>query len=173
MEEKFLERIIEIAEEKYPRTFVRKKVEKLLEKVDYLIDYYPEADKNCVKAAAWLQFIIHPRFGYKGDRHHVAAARKSSSILREMGVKGKDITKISDAIRAHRAKGVPYPERIEAKILFSANYMAGTEIKTLFGKVVEDMEEGWIKKKFILPEAGGRYERDKIERLKEKYEKGE
>jgi len=169
MEEIFLDEIRLVAEEIYPRTFVRKKVEKILEKVDFLLDYYPEADENCVKAAAWLQFIVHPRFGYKGDRYHVACARKASSILKDMGVKSKDITKIADAIRAHRAKGVPYPERIEAKILFSANYMAGTEIKTLFGKVVEDMEEGWIKKKFILPEAGGRFEDDKIDRLKEKY----
>ncbi len=169
MEDRVLEEVKEIARERYPKVFIRKKVKKVVEKVEYLLDYYPEASGNCVKAAAWLQFYIHPRFGYSGDRQNIAAAHKASSILQELGVSSKDINKVSRAIRAHRIKGVPYPEKLESKILFSANYMAGTSVQTLFGRVVDEKEEDKIKKKYILPEAGSRYEMDKIDRLKEKY----
>lgn len=169
MDDDTLEEIMEICENKFSPHFIRNHVKPVLENVDYLLNYHPSADENCLKASVWLQDIIHKETGYKGNKHHVESARKASKILRELDVSSDEINCITDAIRCHRFKGVPYPEKLESKIVFSANYMANSEVKTLFGKPVEQVEEDRIKKRFLLPEAGAKYEDDRIDRLKEKY----
>lgn len=169
MDDKKVEEVRKIAEEKFSDQFVRNHIRPVMKSAEYLLDYYPDACGNCVIAAVWLQDIVHDETGYDGERHHVMSARKSESILRELNVSSEDINKVTEAVRCHRFKGVPYPEKIEAKILFSANYMANSEEKTLFGKPVREVEEDRIKKRFLLPEAGTRYEDDRIDRLREKY----
>lgn len=170
MEESKLEETVSYCRERYPKHFVRNKVEKLVEKAEYLLENYEEADKNCVIAAAWLQFLHHPDTGYNGERYHVASARAATNYLRGIGVDNKDANTVGDAVRSHRPMGLPYPESIESRILFSANYLAGTEVKKVFGRVVKDIDEDATKKKFLLPEAATGYEKDKIDRLRQKYD---
>jgi len=175
MEDAVVEDVKSMAEEAFSAQFIRNHLKPVLENVEYLLDFYPEAEENCVRAAVWLQDIVHRETGYNGERHHVESARKAEGILRERGVSSQDINRVTESIRCHRMNRVPYPEKIEAKILFSANYMASSEEKTLFGRPVRELEavEGEekdsIKQKFLLPEAGARYGDSKIEKLRKKY----
>ena len=175
MEDRVVEEAKNMAEDKFSAQFIRNHIRPVLENVEHLLEFYPEACANCVKAAVWLQDIVHRETGYTGERHHVESARKAEGFLRDMRVPSKEINKVTEAIRCHRARGVPYPDRIEAKILFSANYMASSEEETLFGRPVRELEaiegeeEDSIKRRFLLPEAGARYGDSKIDKLRKKY----
>lgn len=122
-----------------------------------LCEYYPEADKKVVEIAAWLHDVVHAP-EYTGDQHAVESAKVAKEFLQSMDLGEEKIKKIIHCIEAHRTSTEPWPETIEAKIVFSADNMSHFD---LYQRLVDVKGKEWtleklhrdLKAEHMLPEA--------------------
>ncbi|MCX6742081.1 MAG: HD domain-containing protein [Candidatus Pacearchaeota archaeon] len=162
--------------------FVEVHVKVVLKEAEYLLNFYPNADKEVVKYGCWLH-DVGIKFGEKnvegyarvdksGEPHHLASLRLAKEFLKTTNLPEDKVRNILHCVESHRTSTPPDPETIEAKIVASADnlahfVMAGFMIKmwekeSVVRKLKRDLEFP-----FMLPEALERAKKLSLEIEKE------
>lgn len=133
-------------------------VETVVDKAEWLLEKYPEADREVVIAACYLHDVVHPTSGYEADDHNIASASKAREILSDFDVGEGKMESIVECIKCHRSSRPPAPDSIEAKIVASSDNLAHFDNYEFLANF---KSEEWanrklkrdISKDFMLPEA--------------------
>lgn len=153
-----MEELKKVVEKEYNEGFFGLHVQKVVEKAEWLLDFYPEADRDIVVPACYLHDIVHTTSGYKGDDHNIASARKAREIISEFSISEDKIDRIVSCIESHRSSRPPEPETIEARIVASADNLSHFDN---YESLVRLRNKAWADRKlerdaskgFMLPEA--------------------
>ncbi len=145
-------------------------VEKVVEKAEWLLESYPEADEEVVKSACWLHDIVHQSMGYSGEEHNLESAEKAGKIMKELEMDQDKIDKVIECIESNRTTTPQEPTTIEARIVASADNLSHFDS---YETLVQIKSEEWARNKlerdldsdFMLPEAREHAE-DKLEEIK-------
>lgn len=160
---------------KLPAFFVDQHVKLVVKEALWLSNFYPEADKEVIKVAAWLHDVVHPVSGYKKEDHNIASAKVAKPFLNSINFDKTKLDKVIHCIEAHRTTQPPEPETVEAKIVASADKLvhfttfdllqSQLGLEKAIAKIKRDIEaklmlpEAIDKAKKLAPEIERKYER--------------
>lgn len=168
-----IKEVEKFAKKKLPEYYVKEHILFVVDKVNYLCDFYPEADREVALISGWLHDVVHPVAGYAKDDHNMASAKAAKEFLESANYNKNKLKKVIHCIKAHRTSRPPDPRTIEAKIVFSADNLSHFDNFDFMAKIM-GTDEAYKKiqrdltHKSMLPEAV-EYAKKKMKKIKKKY----